>query len=53
MIEYYCDHTFKYDDNFAVTQNGSIKMLDYGALDVKKILELYPKEERSEADGPR
>ncbi len=37
-----CDHTFKYENNFAITNDGNIKMLDYGALDVKKLLERHP-----------
>ena len=41
-----CVHTFKYDDNFAITDTGDIKMLDYGAFDVKKILERYPEKVR-------
>ena len=41
-----CDHTFKYEDNFAITDTGDVKMLDYGALDVKELLERYPEKVR-------
>ena len=37
-------HTFKYEDNFAIREDGTIKMLDYGARDVKTLLERYPEQ---------
>ncbi len=39
-------HTFKYDENFALREDGAIKMLDYGARDVKILLERYPERVR-------